>query len=81
MLCSQKGDRFEMECFYDTVLSSVGSENVTSGLGSENEMSVKVVKRGIGATQRFQRAVGHSVYPRWEIRGSVICVRPNMPIL
>ena len=34
----QKGDRFETECFYDTVLSSVGSENVTFGFGSENEM-------------------------------------------
>lgn len=38
----QKGDRFETECFYDTALSSVGSENVVFGLGSENEMYVCV---------------------------------------
>eukprot|EP00752_Nemacystus_decipiens_P015392 g13725.t1 len=30
----RKGDRFETECFYDTV----GSENVMFGFGSENEM-------------------------------------------
>ncbi len=46
--CSQKGDRFETECFYDTVLSSVGSENVTFGIGSENEMSVGVDQRRVG---------------------------------
>ena len=34
----QKGDRFETYCYYDTTLSSVNSENVTFGLGSENEM-------------------------------------------
>ena len=34
----QKGDRFETDCYYDTDLSSVGSDNVTFGLGSENEM-------------------------------------------
>eukprot|EP00752_Nemacystus_decipiens_P002626 g2458.t1 len=39
----QKGDRFETECFYDTALSSVGSENVTFGLGSENEMCIDFV--------------------------------------
>eukprot|EP00752_Nemacystus_decipiens_P015391 g13724.t1 len=39
----QKGDRFETECFYDTALSSVGSENVTFGLGSEQEMCIDYV--------------------------------------
>ena len=34
----QKGDRFETDCYYDTDLSSVGSDNVIFGLGSENEM-------------------------------------------
>ncbi|CAM9885372.1 unnamed protein product, partial [Laminaria digitata] len=39
----QKGDRFETTCYYDTDLSSVGSENVTFGLGSENEMCIDFV--------------------------------------
>ncbi|CAM9653269.1 unnamed protein product, partial [Scytosiphon promiscuus] len=39
----QKGDRFETECYYDTALSSVGSDNVTFGLGSEQEMCVDYV--------------------------------------
>eukprot|EP00903_Cladosiphon_okamuranus_P014858 g13759.t1 len=39
----QKGDRFETECFYDTALSSVGSNNVTFGPGSENEMCIDFV--------------------------------------
>lgn len=34
----QKGDRFETSCYYDTALSSVDSDNVTFGFGSENEM-------------------------------------------
>lgn len=34
----QKGDRFETTCYYDTDLSSVGSESVTFGFGSEHEM-------------------------------------------
>eukprot|EP00903_Cladosiphon_okamuranus_P022592 g20787.t1 len=34
----EKGDRFETECFYDTALSSVDSENVKWGFGSEDEM-------------------------------------------
>eukprot|EP00752_Nemacystus_decipiens_P002628 g2460.t1 len=39
----QKGDRFETECYYDTALSSVGSDNVTFGLGSEQEMCIDYV--------------------------------------
>eukprot|EP00903_Cladosiphon_okamuranus_P022591 g20786.t1 len=39
----EKGDRFETECFYDTVLSSIGPENVKWGVGSENEMCFDVV--------------------------------------
>ncbi|CAN0057481.1 unnamed protein product [Scytosiphon promiscuus] len=39
----QRGDRFETECFYDTALSSIGSGNVTFGLGSEQEMCIDFV--------------------------------------
>ncbi|CAM9105653.1 unnamed protein product, partial [Hapterophycus canaliculatus] len=39
----QRGDRFETECYYDTALSSIGSSNVTFGLGSENEMCVHFI--------------------------------------
>ena len=39
---AQKGDRFETDCYYNTDLSSVGSDNVTFGLGSENEMYVGI---------------------------------------
>ncbi|CAM9101397.1 unnamed protein product [Ectocarpus fasciculatus] len=39
----KKGDVFTTECFYDTSYSSVGSPNVTWGLGSENEMCIDFV--------------------------------------
>ncbi|CBJ30302.1 conserved unknown protein [Ectocarpus siliculosus] len=39
----KKGDVFTTECYYDTSYSSVGSPNVTWGLGSENEMCIDFV--------------------------------------
>ncbi|CAM9245832.1 unnamed protein product, partial [Hapterophycus canaliculatus] len=36
----QRGDRFETDCYYNTALSSIGSSNVTFGLGSEEEMCI-----------------------------------------
>ncbi|CAM9217380.1 unnamed protein product, partial [Hapterophycus canaliculatus] len=42
-LSIRKGDRFETDCFYDTAYSSVGSSNVTFGLGSEQEMCLDYV--------------------------------------
>ena len=34
----QRGDRFETECYYDTVLSSISQDSVTFGAGSQDEM-------------------------------------------
>lgn len=34
----QRGDRFEIDCFYDTSLSSVDPSDVTFGFGSQDEM-------------------------------------------
>ncbi|CAM9688005.1 unnamed protein product [Ectocarpus sp. 12 AP-2014] len=39
----KKGDVFTTECYYDTSYSSVGSPNVTWGLGSENEMCIDYI--------------------------------------
>ncbi|CAM9660109.1 unnamed protein product, partial [Ectocarpus sp. 13 AM-2016] len=39
----KKGDVFTTACSYDTSYSSVGSPNVTWGLGSENEMCIDFV--------------------------------------
>ncbi|CBJ33319.1 conserved unknown protein [Ectocarpus siliculosus] len=39
----KKGDSFTTQCMYDTSLSSVGSANVTFGLGSEQEMCVNFI--------------------------------------
>lgn len=38
MMFLQKGDRFETECHYDTTLSSISTDAVEFGLGSEDEM-------------------------------------------
>ena len=34
----QKGDRFETHCYYDTAFAEYPDEDVSFGLGSENEM-------------------------------------------
>ncbi|CAM9974997.1 unnamed protein product [Ascophyllum nodosum] len=36
----QRGDRFETECYYDTVLSSISQDSVTFGAGSQDEMCI-----------------------------------------